>query len=152
MIKRYKLDKSFGSVASFAGILILISGLGLLFYSSGGLILILIGAFIGFTSTSTSINFDTGKLKHSLNLFGIFDTGKWISLEPEMKLGIIKSNKVWCTYSRGNRTLDITDKDTKIYLFNADDKPLIPIKKIEKPDAATSELEALRGELGLTAI
>lgn len=47
MITRNKLDKTFGPVGSLAGI----------FYSLTGLILVLIGAFVGFTSTMTLVDF-----------------------------------------------------------------------------------------------
>ncbi len=152
MIKENKLDKSFGSVASFAGIVIFITGLVFTYFSLAGLILILIGAFVGFTSTSTSINFDTKTLRYSLKLFGIFNTGKWISADSEMKIGIIKSNKIWRTYSRSNRPLDIPDNSYKIYLFDADNKPLIPIKKIDSPDSAKVELYTLGKQLGILLI
>jgi hypothetical protein len=51
-----QLDKSFGTVGTTAGIILLVVGLITAVSSFYGLILIVIGAFVGFSSTSTSIN------------------------------------------------------------------------------------------------
>jgi hypothetical protein len=57
-----------------------------------GLILIIIGAFIGFTTSSTLVDFDKKRIKFSNNLFGIITTGKWTYINSDMKFGIKKSS------------------------------------------------------------
>ncbi len=146
-----KLEKSFGSVGTLAGVLVFIAGIFALYYSLIGLILIFIGAFVGFTSTSTSIDTDKKRVRFSNNLFGILKTGKWIAIKPDMKIGLNISNKIWTAYSQGNRSLDIDIKAIQILLFDANNNKIIPLKKLKSPDSAKIEIEKLRLQLGLTS-
>ena len=59
MITVNRLDKAFGPVGTTAGISLFIAGLIISFFSFTGPILVLIGAFVGFTSTSTLIDHDS---------------------------------------------------------------------------------------------
>lgn len=58
MIENNKLDKSFGPVGTSAGTILFVVGLILTFSHLTGLILILIGAFVGFSSTSALIDYE----------------------------------------------------------------------------------------------
>ena len=93
MITKNKLDKSFGPVGSSAGIFMFIVGLVATYNSLTGLILVFIGAFVAFTTTSTLIDFDKKRIKFSNNFFGIIAIGQWIDLKPEMKIGLKKIHK-----------------------------------------------------------
>ena len=117
-----------------------------------GLILVLVGAFMGFTSTSTVIDYDKRRIKLSNNLFGVFKTGQWINIEPSMKIGIKKSNRAWRAYSRSNRTLDIAIKDYRIILYDSNDKQIMPIKKTGTLESAKMELELLSNKMGLCLV
>jgi len=152
MITNNSLDKSFGPVGNAAGVFMFIAGLALIYFSLFGLILILFGAFVGFTSSSTLIDYDKKRVKFSNNLFGIIETGKWINIEPNMKIGIKKSNRTWRTYSRSNRTLDIVSKDFRLILFDSNGKQIMPIKKMDSFDSAKLELETLANQLGLVLV
>ena len=74
-----KLDKSFGPVGTSAGSLLFVVGMIVIFNSIYGLILVVLGAFVGFSSTGTIIDTEKRRIKFSNNLFGIFQTGKWIT-------------------------------------------------------------------------
>lgn len=152
MLKNNKLDKSFGPVGTSAGMLLFFTGLAVTFFSFLGLILVLIGAFIGFSYTSTFIDFEKKQIKFSNNLFGFIKIGKWIRVEPDMIIRIKKSKKVWRAYSRGNRTLNITDSDYRLILYNSRNKEIIPVKKTDTLDSAKAELHKLSNQLGLSLI
>jgi len=152
MITNNKLEKSFGPVGTFAGVIVFIAGLILTYSSISALILVFIGAFVGFTSTSALIDYDKKRVKFSNNLFGIIKIGHWINIEPEMKIGIRKSDVIWTAYSQTNRTLDVTDQDYRIVLYDSTRKEIMPIKKANTPDSAQVELEKLGNQLGLDII
>ena len=152
MIINNKLDKSFGPTGTSAGIFLFVVGFVIIYFSFFGLILVLIGAFVGFTSTSTLVDFDKKRFRFSNNLFGFIPTGQWIYIKPGMKIGIHKSNKVWRSYSRSNRALDIPDNDYRLILYDSNGKELMPIKKFKKPDSAKSELEKMCKQFGLSPI
>lgn len=150
MIINNKLDKSFGPIGTIAGITIFVVGVILIYFSLSGLFLILIGAFVGFTSTFTTIDIDNKRVRFSNNLFGIIKTGQWIKLESNMKIEIKQSNKTWRAYSRGNRSVDITDKDFRLFLINENNKQIMPLMKTISLEKAKTELESLTSLLGLS--
>jgi hypothetical protein len=147
-----KLDQSFGPVGTSAGMILFVVGLILTYSHFTGLILVLIGAFVGFSSTSTFIDYDKKRVRFSNNLFGIIRTGKWINIDPSMKIGIKDSNITWRAYSMGNRALDITSKDFRIILLDAENKEIMPVNKAKTYDSAKIICETFRDQLGLIMI
>ena len=150
MITNNKLDKSFGPVGTTAGIVLLVVGIITIFSSLYGLILIVLGAFVGFTSTSTFIDFEKKRIKFSNNIFGIIQTGKWIPVEPTMKIGIQESNVTWSAFSQGNRNLDIEQKDFRIVLFDSENRELLTLMKTGSMESAEAEMEKLCTQLELS--
>lgn len=144
---KYQLDKTFGPVGAPAGIFLFVIGGWVTIFSLFGIILLLIGAFIGFTATHTWIDVDKKRMKFSSTLFGVIPTGQWTKVQPDMKIGVKKSNKVWRGYSKGNRAIDIPDTDYRLILYDFNGKEIIPIKKTKHLDAAMSELELLSKQL-----
>lgn len=145
----FKLDKVFGPIGGPAGIFLFAAGLLITYFSLTGLILVLMGAFVGFTSTSTLIDFDKRKLRFSTNLFGIIPIGQWVFIQSDMKIGIKKSDKVWRGYSRSNRTLDISNTDYRLILYDSGGRAVIPIQKLDQIDSAKTNLDKLSKQLGL---
>lgn len=142
-------EKSFGPVGSSAGLFILVAGLIVVFYSLSAIGLIVFGAFFGFTTFSTLIDFDRKRVKCSNTIFGLIRTGKWVYLHNEMKIGVRKSGKVWRAFSRGNRTLDITSQDFRLILYDKNEKEMMPLRKYENEPAAISDLNILSKQLKL---
>ena len=154
MIINNKLDKAFGPVGTISGVILFFVGLGITiaWLSFTGLILFLIGAFVGFTSTSALIDFDKKRVKFSNNLMGIIQYGQWVDIEPDMKLGVKKSILNWRTYSRGNRTFDIDNTDFRVILYDSDYKEMMPVMKTSTLDDAKDEAEKICNQLGLSMI
>ncbi len=153
MIETYKFGKAFGPVMSFSGIVIFVVGLATtIFYSLGGIIFILIGALLAFTNSSTSIDFEHKRARFTFNLFGIFRIGKWKKLQENMKIGFRKSNNVYRTYSRSNRTVDVSQEDKKIYLVDNKGKEILPLKKISDDDNIKEQLKEMSEKLQLSII
>jgi len=152
MIIKNKLDKAFEPVGSSTGMFMLIGGIVATYYSPIGIILIILGALVGFTSTSTLLDTDKRKLKFSNNLFGIIPSGKWIDIKAGMNLGLKKSHTGYRTYSRSNRKLDIHINDTRIVLLNARKKQIMQIAKFNSVDDAKKELAKYRELLNLKNI
>lgn len=87
-----KLDKPFGPAGTAAGLVLFFVGILTVSHSIFSFFLILIGAFFGFTTTTSVIDTDKKRVKLSNNLFGVLRIGKWINIEGGMKIGIRKSN------------------------------------------------------------
>ena len=153
MITNNKLDQSFGPVGSMAGIIIFIVRLYVTcFISLTGLILLLIGAFVGFTSTSALIDYEKKRVKLSNNFLGIIKLGHWITIDSKMKIGIKKSNRVWRAYSRSNRDLDISEMDFRLILYDSSEKQIMTLKKTDSVDSAKLARDILGKQLGLSLI
>jgi hypothetical protein len=142
-----KLDKSFGPVGSFAGIIVFLAGLGSVYFSWYSLILVLIGAFMGFTYSSTEIDFDRKRVRFLNNLFGIIKVGVWMNVKPDMKIGITKSRKIWKTYSRGNREMEIENEDYRLVLYNSSGRRIMPLLKTDDLITAKHELQEICNRL-----
>jgi len=151
MNKSYQLDKSFGPVGASAGMLLFFVGLIITYFSFSGLIIVIFGAFVGFSSTSTTIDSDKKRIKFSNNIFGIIQFGKWVNIESGMRIGLIKSTKVWRAFSLSNRTFDAATNDIRIILYNSKNIQLMPIAKYKTLDSAKAELEIICNLLGLTS-
>lgn len=143
MKKNHILEKSFGPIGSSAGILLFFVGLFATYNSLYASVLILIGAFLGFSTQSTRIDVERKRMKYSSNLFGFIATGRWIAVEPNMKFDVKKSKKNWRGYSRGNRSLDIEQVDLRIILCDSTGKEIIPVKNAFSEEKARQEIEEL---------
>jgi len=152
MIVKYKLDKSFGPSGTFAGYALIVIGLITTYSSWIGLLLIIIGAFMGFSSTGTVIDTDNKRIKFLNNLFGFIKTGKWVDIDPAMKVGIKESNVTWTTFSRSNRSIDTVKKDFRIVLCDVDENELMEISKSNFIDDAMSQLEIIGKQLALSSL
>ncbi len=148
----YRFDKAFGPAGTYAGVVLFIAGLAMLYSSWTGSILVLLRAFTGFTHTATTIDFKNKKVRFSNNLFGIIPTGKWVILQNDMKLTIQKYGKGYRTYSRSNRVLDIQKKELRIVLLNSNDTSLIPLKSISEPKNKIRELKKMGEKLELRTV
>ena len=151
MIKYYKLDKTFGPVGSISGITIFIAGIITTFYSVGGIVLIVFGAFVGFTGNGTYIDFENRRVKNTTKLFGIIGVGKWINIDENSSIEIQKSNVVWRTYSKSNRAIDIADKYYYVILHKSR-KDSVPLIKTTSISLANSEALVLKQKLGITKV
>ena len=129
MITNNRLDKSFGPVGTYAGIIVFFAGIIISFSSFSALILVFIGAFVGFSSTSALIDYDKKRVKFSNNLFGILKIGHWINIEQDM-----------------------TDQDYRIVLFDSNNKEIMPIKKVNTLDSAKVELDKSANQLGIKSL
>jgi len=132
------------------GIVFIVAGIGISFYLLSGLILLIIGAFVAFSSTSTVLDTDNKKIKLSNNFFGIIRVGKWTNITPIMKLGIKKVHKGYRFRSRSNRSLDMHNHDVRIVLFGFDGKQIMQVKKFKSLETAKTECRQLAHDLSLS--
>ncbi len=149
MIIRNRFDKSFGPFGSSAGFFMMTGGILAAFFSPYAIIIAVAGAFTAFTTTSTYIDTENRRIKHSDDLFGIIPAGKWIDIKPDMKLGLERFHSGYVGYTRANQPSEIHYREVRIFLFDAANKKIMPVKKCSSMETAKSELEELRNLPGL---
>jgi hypothetical protein len=152
MVIKNKLDKTFGPFGSSTGFFMMLGGLIATYFSIFGIIIAVIGAFAAFTSTSTFIDTDKKRIRHTDNLFGIIPLGKWIEIKPDMKLGRGKSHRGYVGYIRGTQPVDIHYNDIRINLYDANNKKIMPVQKSGSPETSRNDLNKLRELLELQSI
>jgi hypothetical protein len=150
MVVKNKIDKSFGPAGSFAGIILFCVGIMVTFFDFTGLVLVIIGAFVGFTARFTKVDYDKRRMKSTTIFFGILKSGKWISIDPSMKVGIKKSNRVWQTNSWSNRTTTVISHNYLVSLYSSTNQQLMPIKKVDSIEKARKEQNIIGNNLGLS--
>lgn len=152
MIIKNKLDKVFGPFGSSTGFFLLIGGVIATYFSLSGLVIVLVGAFVSFTTTSTFIDTENKRIKFSNDLFGFIYIGKWIDIEDGMKLGLKKSHMGYRAYIRGTQPVDIHNNDIRIFLYSSDNKQLIPLKKFSSFEASKAGIKELSSILSLNIL
>jgi hypothetical protein len=152
MVINNKLDISFGPYGSSTGLFLFLGGIVTSYFSLLGIVLVLTGAFIWLTSTSTFIDTENRRVKFSNNLFGIIPLGKWIAINPEMKLGLKKIHRGYLAYTRGTQPSDIHLIDIRIILYDHNGKEILQIKKFDSFETAKRELSDFKKILGLETV
>ena len=69
-----------------------------------------------------------------------------------MQVGIKRDNKVYRTYSRSNRTLDLKVNNTILYLFDKNGNPILPIMKLLKNVNPHDEIEKISRKLEISRL
>jgi hypothetical protein len=146
-----RFDKVFGPVGTSTGIPLILGGIFISWFSMYGLFLSIIGAFVAFTDSSTTIDPKRKMVYFSNNIFGILKFGKWIELKPEMSIAIRKNNQIYRAYNRSNRTLDIKTHNYQIILCDDKRKMLLPLKHFNSISEAQQHAQELADYLGITA-
>jgi hypothetical protein len=152
MIIRNRFGRTFGPFGTSTGFFMMILGIVATYFSFFGIIIVLIGAFACFTSSSTIIDVENKRIKHSDDLFGIILVGKWIDIKPGMKIGLKKFHRGYRAYIRGTQKIGIHYNDIRIFLYDADNKQIMPICKFDSHESSMDELNNLSSLLGLEKI
>ena len=140
------LGKFFGPSSSYSGYVFIGCGIFFSFYSLLALTLLIPGIFMVFTYNGTILDTDKLRVKSYTALFGIFKTGKWISINEFTKFSVVKATKRYTTYSRANVRFDRTFSDIELLLVSRHHKKIV-INKFNNFEDAHKEMEELSGKL-----
>lgn len=140
---RNRLYKSFGPFAAASGKFLVVVGAIALYYSWTPLLIIALGAFLGFTQSRITIDVTNKRIRFSEDLFGLIPTGKWLVLNSKMKLDIQHATYSWRVYSQSNRTHDITGLHYRIMLYDAQGFEIMPIKRSGNRETLEKDLDVL---------
>jgi hypothetical protein len=152
MVIKNRLDRTFGPFGTSAGFFLMLGGIVAAWFSPFAILLAFAGAFVRFTSSSTFIDTDKKRIRFSDDLFGIIHVGKWIGIEPGMKIGLKRFHRGYQAYSRGSQATGIHFHDLRIFLYSSDNKEIIALKKIDLHGSPETELNDMSRILGLEII
>jgi hypothetical protein len=152
MLLKNKIYNSFGPFESFAAKLVFIFGFAVVWFSLKAILLILGGAFFGFTYFCTTIDIEKHRVRSGDVLFGIISTGRWTNIKPDMTVGVIKWEKVWRILSLSNRRVSVPENDFLVVLFNSNGNKLLTLNKKPSLELANDELFHLGDLLNLRRI
>jgi hypothetical protein len=152
MLIKNKIYNSFGPFESFASKLVFIFGCAAVWFSFSAIMLLLGGAFFGFTYFCTTMDIEKHRVRSGDVLFGLFSTGRWIDINPDMTVGVIKWEKVRRILSWTNRSVSVPENDFLVVLFKPDGKKLLTLNKKASLELANDELFNLSDLLNLRRI
>ncbi len=144
-----KLDKSFGPAGSSAGIFIFVVGIGMCFFTWWAIIALLLGAFVGFSYSGSLICEDEKHFCFYNYFLGFIPAGKCVNVEEGMYLHLRRANRVYTNYSRGNRPLDLPDKNIRLYLCDKNGNLLFPLKKYRQKEQSKEDAGIIAEKMGL---
>ena len=139
-----KHGKFFGPVQIYMGYVFIACGILFTSYSPYILLLIIPGAFMGFTYTGTLIDFENKKVRPYTSLFGFIRTGKWIETSLFAGFKILKSNRRYTSYSRGNIKLDVNISDISLVLTNKEGRGKVVVNRFNNFEDARREMHVLK--------
>jgi hypothetical protein len=151
-IEKNMLDMVFGPTGSFAGIIIFIAGLVMIYYSMTALIMAGFGAFVAFSFSGAMIDYDRRRVKFQLMLFGLIPLGKWIQLSGEENLKVELYSRSYRTYSRANIPLDIKRADYRVFILHPSGKFRFPLRKFKTRQEAVEAAQDIANRLGAKII
>lgn len=132
---KYKLDKAFGVSGSTTGIVVFIAGIGILWFSWIGVVLIIVGSFIGFTRTCSLVDTARKRVKEVTLYFGIYPSGKWINITPQMHFAVKRSTQSYTGAVR-SQAKDFHYRDYRVVLLNSGRQIIATIAKSEDKTVA----------------
>lgn len=145
----YILDKSFGPAGSAAGYFLIAVGVFTIFESFSGAILMVMGSFMAFSASGCTVDFKNFRIRFSNDLFGFWRIGKWKYVSAKMRIGISDARVIYRVYSMSNRSVDLSNADFRVYLYNEDGRKGMAICRFKNLEEAKEELARLSDLLGL---
>ncbi len=113
-------------------------------YSPYILFFIIPGTFMAFTSTGTMIDIENKKVRPYTSLFGFIRTGKWIEVSGYSGFKIVKSNRRYTSYSRGDVQLDMNISDIKLLLVNKNSTGKVVLNRYKSFEDARKDMDELK--------
>lgn len=143
-----KIDNLLSGPRTFVGYVFILTGIFIIVLNDFeafaiiiGSIIILFSVFLLTTSTGVEIDSINRRIKQYNNIFGLYKTGQWQSLNAFLGLTLIPIRKVSTIASRANLTTSTIQHDYRIYLVNKARKPAFAIKKCATREQAQNSID-----------
>jgi hypothetical protein len=146
---KHRLDKIFGPSGSFAGLILFVAGLIMVYFYWTALFLILLGAFFAFSVTGAEFYTDTRLVRQYRAWFGIFKKGIWIPIDSFSNITIVPTQVTSRAYSLSNRSNYTTNTDFRIVLISKKSDKRLELMKCPSQQVAMEQAEKLEQELDI---
>jgi hypothetical protein len=151
MIIRNNINLFFTKAGLIAGILFIITGIWIsVLYTIKGVLVILIGAFLGFSTETTLIDSVKKKIVHATMWVGLINLDGWIDIKTGMSLRIQKPEYSYLLSGKKRRRIEKGDDFYYMLLFDEKDEFILPIKKYKLKQDAENDLQRMKDLMGLS--
>ena len=147
MIIKYVLTRVSASRLALLYFILLV-GLITVFASWSGLVLIVLGSFMAFSTSGCMIDCDNFKIRFTDNLWGIFKV-KWQYIHPRTQIGVNHARMMYRVSSISNHNIDVSDPDWRVYIYDGVDRRGKAICKFKNRVDAERELIRLSEALNI---
>ena len=148
----HQLDKAFGPGGSFAGIILVIIGFILVPFYWTASILILLGAFTGFSGSGCEVDTDRRRVRPCYLIFGLFKSGTWIETDRFHGIRVVLTKSSYRTFSLSNRAMYTTHEDYSVVLEAGTPQSRVEVMKSSTREEALSKAEELAKQLGMNVL
>lgn len=146
---KHRLDKIFGPSGSFAGLILLLAGVAMVFFYWTAIFLIILGSLFAFSVTGAEIYTDTRLVRQYRAWFGIFKKGTWFPLDSFSMMTIVPTRTTSRAYSLSNRANYNTSNDFRIVLISKKSDIRIELMKCALQQDAVEQAEMLERDLDI---
>ncbi len=145
-----RFGNPFGPAGTSAGYFLLTGGVIIaILISPTGLILSVLGAFIAFTHSSSTVDENQKQIKYANNLFGILSFGRWVDITNDMILKLKKYSGNYSSFSRSNRRLDFYKEEYRLYLCDKKGCEIMPVLRSKSLGALKTTAISLANKLDI---
>jgi hypothetical protein len=142
-----------GPTGVYSGYFLMLAGIAAAyFFSLPYLLLALAGMFMAFTFDGTQIDFDLRRIRNYSCLFGLFRIGKWYDINTFKKFHIVRSKRIYTTYSKANVPLTQQTSDIRLQLLNDNGSLRVTVNKFRSFEAARREMSELIRDLEINSL
>lgn len=142
MIIRNRLDKSFGPMPAFAGIVLSVAGILMICHLTG-ISLLVAGALLATATDETTIDTDRKRIRSGTRLLWMFTLGKWQEISEFTGVTLIPVCRKYSVNSRSNQQQTSGEKDYRIYILDKLHKPAFALEKFAGRSEALEEMDRL---------
>jgi hypothetical protein len=108
--------------------------------------------FMAFTYDGTQIDFYLRRIRNYSCLFGLFRIGKWYDINTFKKFHIVRSKRIYTTYSKANVPLTQQTSDIRLQLLNENGSLRVTVNKFRSFEAARREMSELIRDLEINSL
>lgn len=144
-----KIENILPAPGIFAGYVMLGLGILILFsYPLGGLVLLMAGIFISFSTSGVQIDPRERQIKDYTKCFGIA-FGKWENIEIYKDISVLSTRQTYTAYSRANVSMTDAEKFYDVYLLDTTHRKKMKVKRCKGQEEALKEAQLLAEMLEL---
>lgn len=112
-----------------------------------GIIILLLGCFIAFTTAGIEMDITNKKLNDYWKYFNLVKSQSWKNIQGYPSVAVLKLNKTYGLFSKSNRSMEISDMKYEVYLLDKLQHERLQISSFDNADDAIDFAKSIADKL-----